>query len=125
MQVQGRKQSNGPTWLDRWKDLAKATDGMLPDDPRLPLVTAALHRCDDHYKAGNQEGFEQEAATLDRLMLITPGNTITWERPDRTQQRAVVDFLHCDDSGALWIFLTIIQGMQVAVNFACMKNVTE
>lgn len=107
-----------PDWASKWRDLAKLSDGLLPTDARLPLVKAALDRCDNHYKQGNVDGFEAEVERIQRLMKILPGAMLSWERYDRSKMRGLVDFTACDETGGLWIFLTALGGEQLALNAA-------
>lgn len=46
-----------PDWLQAWREVATLTSGLTADDPRLPVVMAALNACDDAYLNGNWEAF--------------------------------------------------------------------
>jgi hypothetical protein len=55
-------------WLAAWRGLATLTSGLTADDPRLPVVTAALNLCDDAYLRGNWVAFRHAAARVRRAM---------------------------------------------------------
>jgi hypothetical protein len=108
-----------PDWAAKWRDLAKLTNGILPDDPRLDAVREALALADTAYQAKAPVAFEEAAARVRQLMKLMPGASIEWQRHDRTQMRGLIDFLHHDETGGLWIFLTALSGEQLALNGAC------
>lgn len=95
-------------WIFRWRDLAKATDGLLPDDPRLNPVLDALAVCDRHYKEADIKSFTKGAERVRRLMLFTPGATVRWEgtlnHRRTTLGPAIVEHVHVDD-GRLIVFV--------------------
>ncbi|MBX3341994.1 MAG: hypothetical protein KF711_10415 [Nitrospira sp.] len=107
-----------PDWATKWRDLAKESSGVTPDDPRLNSILSALALADTAYKSKDLATFEQAAARVRRLMKLMPVATIEWERHDRTTQRGLIDFLHHDETGGLWIFLTTADGRQLALNAA-------
>ena len=49
-------------WPVAWRELATLTYGITGNDPRFPLVMAALNSCDDAYLNGNWIAFRQSAA---------------------------------------------------------------
>jgi hypothetical protein len=51
-------------WLAAWRELAALTSGLTVDDPRLPIVMAALNTCDDAYLSGDWVAFRQAAARV-------------------------------------------------------------
>ena len=55
-------------WLPAWRELAALTAGLTADDPRLPVVMAALNVCDDAYLAGNWGGFQEAAEQVKQLV---------------------------------------------------------
>ena len=50
-----------------------------------------------------QQGLNPEISTP--VPTIQPGTTITWTRADQVRT-GVVDFLHTDDAGQQWVFVT-------------------
>jgi len=50
-----------PDWLNAWRELARLTDGLLPDDPRLQSILMALRRCDDTFLANDWPAFQRAA----------------------------------------------------------------
>lgn len=48
-----------PDWLGAWRELARLTDGMLPDDSRLQPILMALRRCDDTFLANDWPAFQR------------------------------------------------------------------
>lgn len=61
-------------WLVAWRELAALTYGLTGDDPRFPVVMAALNACDDAYLNGNWIAFRQSAAGVRNA--ITRGGSI-------------------------------------------------
>ena len=51
-------------WLPTWRELATLTSGLTANDPRLPVVMAALNQCDDAYLSGDWVTFRQAAALV-------------------------------------------------------------
>ena len=51
-------------WLPTWRELAALTSGLTTDDPRLPVVMAALNACDDAYLNGDWVAFCHAAARI-------------------------------------------------------------
>lgn len=47
--------------------------------------------------------------------LIQPGDAITWQRADGSTPCGVVDFIHVDETGTRWAFVTLGEGW-VAMN---------
>ena len=56
-------------------------------------------------KAGQQ--LLTKAGSRVRLAKIAVGDRIEWTRADLTVQTGVVDFMHVDDTGARWAFVTL------------------
>ena len=48
-------------WSPTWRELATLSAGLTAEDPRLPVVMAALNECDDAYLRGNWVAFCQAA----------------------------------------------------------------
>ena len=55
-------------WLAEWRRLATLTYGILPDDPRLSPVLAALNRCDDAFLAGDLSAFRVAAQQVEEAV---------------------------------------------------------
>lgn len=53
---------------------------------------------------------------------IRPGSLVTWSSA-RGQQTGLVDFLHTDETGTAWAFLTLLGGGWAAVNLRFIKGV--
>jgi len=64
-------------WVDAWRDLAQATNGITKTDPRFELVCDALERCDDAFSAKNWPRFQKAA---DEVRRLVKGN-VTSARP--------------------------------------------
>jgi hypothetical protein len=47
-----------------WRELATLSSGLTAEDPRLPVVMAALNACDDAYLSGKWVEFCQAAARV-------------------------------------------------------------
>ena len=47
-----------------WRELATLSSGLTAEDPRLPIVMAALNACDDAYLSGNWIAFGHAAARV-------------------------------------------------------------
>ncbi|MBA3754003.1 MAG: hypothetical protein H0X01_07690, partial [Nitrospira sp.] len=96
-------------WVNQWKDLVKVTNGLLPDDPRLPIELAGLAACDLAYKAKDVVAFQQAAERVRRLMQFEPRATIRWEgmtnQGVRRLGQATVELVH-EDGGRLYVFAT-------------------
>ena len=50
------KPSRSP-WYLHWKDIADMTMGILPHEPRVPMITSMLTRCEAAYRKGDETGF--------------------------------------------------------------------
>ena len=55
-------------WSPTWRELAYLSSGITADDPRLPVVMAALNQCDNAYLSGNWEAFCHAAAQVRSAM---------------------------------------------------------
>ncbi len=55
-------------WHATWQELAALTFGLTPDDPRLPIVMAALNQCDEAYRNGHWVAFCHAAEQVRRAM---------------------------------------------------------
>jgi len=51
-----------------------------------------------------EAGMQQQA--LDPIRSVQPGDRIEWTRAGQAQQ-GLVDFVHVDDTGTTWAFVTI------------------
>lgn len=97
-----------PNWLDRWRQLARVTDGLLPDDPRLNPLLSVLADCDRHYQSGDVAAFMKAAERVRRLMCFVPGATVRWEGAMNHRQAtlgpAVIEHVHYDGAN-LYVFV--------------------
>ena len=57
------------------------------------------------------------------VSAIQPGAFVTWRRGDKTHPEAFVDFLHTDDTGIQWAFVSLPGGTWAAVNVKFLKEV--
>lgn len=64
-------------WSPTWRELATLTSGISEEDPRLPVVMAALNQCDDAYLGGNWVAFRQAVA---RVRSALEGRNLGAER---------------------------------------------
>jgi len=51
-------------WSPTWRELASLTYGITADEPRFPVVMAALNLCDDAYLSGDYVAFRHAAARV-------------------------------------------------------------
>ena len=51
-------------WSPTWRELAALTHGITADEPRFPVVMAALKLCDDAYLSGDWKAFRHAAAQV-------------------------------------------------------------
>lgn len=58
------------------------------------------------------------------IPTFQPGSTIAWLRADGTRQIGTVDFIHTDEIGARWAFVTIGDGW-AAVNMKFVRGVDD
>lgn len=57
---------------------------------------------------------------------IRPGAVMTWEGPDgKRRGPAVVDFVHTDQDGSCWLFVTLLDGGWAAVNSRYAQKIDE
>lgn len=56
------------------------------------------------------------------IRLIRAGDVITWQRGDGSVHRASVDFIHVDETGTCWAFVTIGSGW-AAINLTVARRV--
>ena len=68
VKANGKVRETTRGWLPTWQELAELTSGLTADDPRLPVVRAALNACDDAYLDGNWERFQRNATQLRKIM---------------------------------------------------------
>lgn len=54
----------------------------------------------------DEEPVQGQRGPVEALPLVA-GDRIEWERADLTVQHGVVDFLHIDDTGNQWAFVTL------------------
>ncbi|MFO0699743.1 MAG: hypothetical protein U0236_10975 [Nitrospira sp.] len=65
-------------WLSQWRLLARTTEGLTSEDPRLNPVLDVLADCDRHYKAGDLSSFTEQSERVKRLMCFAPGAKVRW-----------------------------------------------
>lgn len=54
---------------------------------------------------------------VEPLSTVQPGDLMTWQRANGLQSGpAMVDFLHSDQTGTVWAFVTLSDGSWAAVN---------
>jgi hypothetical protein len=54
---------------------------------------------------------------------LYPGSVITWKGADLTVRQGIVDFLHPDADGLVWVFVTMPDGGWAAVNSKYVEKV--
>lgn len=64
IKAQGKVRETTRGWLPTWRELAALSSGITADDPRLPVVMAALNVCDDAYLNGDWVAFCHAAARI-------------------------------------------------------------
>ncbi len=57
-----------PDWLPAWRSVAIITDGLLPDDPRLPTVKKLIGQLDAAFFADDFGQFENYVAELKTIV---------------------------------------------------------
>ena len=73
LKAQGKVREAKRDWSPSWRELAALTSGFTAEDPRLPMVMAALNACDDAYLAGNWRGFQEAAEQVKQLVRDDSG----------------------------------------------------
>lgn len=95
-------------WTAQWKDLARDTHGLLPDDPRIGPLLGALAVCDHHYKAQDLDGFTKGAERVRRFMQFVPGAKVRWQGSNNHRLcilgPSTVEMVHCNQ-GRLWVWV--------------------
>jgi hypothetical protein len=51
-------------WHAAYREIARITYGLLPEDPRLKTVLAAIDRCDEAFTRGDWSTFQKSLATV-------------------------------------------------------------
>ena len=64
IKAQGKVREAKRNWSPTWQELAALTSSLTADDPRLPIVMAALNGCDNAFLRGDWSAFEQAAAQV-------------------------------------------------------------
>jgi len=54
---------------------------------------------------------------------IQPGSRVIWVRGNGSAQEGLVDFVHVDEMGTRWVFVTVAEGW-AAVNLKFVKGIT-
>lgn len=57
--------------------------------------------------------------------LFEPGSTIAWVRGDGSTQTGIIDFIHADETGTWWAFISTPTGSWSAVNLTRTDNKTK
>ena len=68
LKAHGRVRESTRNWSLTWHELAALTFGLTPDDPRLPIVMAALNQCDEAYLNGHGVAFCHAAEQVRHAM---------------------------------------------------------
>lgn len=68
VKANGKVRETTRGWLPTWRESAELTSGLTMEDPRLPVVMAALNACDDAYLSGNWIAFGHAAAWVRSAM---------------------------------------------------------
>ena len=70
--LKGKVQSAGqPDWLVLWWEVAEVSDGLAPDDPRLPVVLDLIEReLDPAFAQDDRHAFCQGVARLREVMTL-------------------------------------------------------
>ena len=68
LKAHGRVRESTRNWSLTWHELAAFTFGLTPDDPRLPMVMAALNQCDEAYLNGHWVAFCHAAEQVRHAM---------------------------------------------------------
>lgn len=63
-------------------------------------------------------------ASASAAPVIQPGALVTWTRGDGTRPEGFVDFIHTDDTGTRWAFVSLPGGRWAVVNVKFLKEVT-
>ena len=66
--AQGKVWEAKRDWSPTWQELAAFTSGLTGEDPRLPVVMAALNACDNAYLGGDWVAFCQAVARVRNAM---------------------------------------------------------
>ena len=64
LKAQGKVREVKRDWSPSWRELAALTYGITANDPRLPVVMAALNACDTAYLANDWAAFQQAGLTV-------------------------------------------------------------
>jgi hypothetical protein len=79
----------------------------------LQLLTHPIKTSEAKEALQSRQGIEHDPATKDGT--IQAGATITWTKAG-VVQTGVVDFMHIDEVGAVWAFVTLPDGRWAAIN---------
>ena len=63
--------SHTADWLTLWRFVAEVSNGLVPDDPRLRLVLAAIQGCDAAFTQGNRAAFLR---AVEEVVMAMEGN---------------------------------------------------
>lgn len=64
----GANHHAGPSWLEVWRELARITYGVMPEDPRFKPVMIALDACDAAFEADDWEAFQEARQRVKNAM---------------------------------------------------------
>jgi hypothetical protein len=84
------------------------------------LVQRALRLLAQPIETGKAKEALRQQQAHNPTPTIAVGSLIQWQRADLTMQTGVVDYLHTDDVGVAWAFVTIGEGW-AAVNLTVVK----
>ena len=71
----GKHPQTRPDWLAAWRELARLTYGITPEDQRLQPVLTALNVCDGAFAAGDWAAFQEARKGVIRAMDDTQRGT--------------------------------------------------
>ncbi len=80
------------------------------------LVERALRLLRQPLESAKAKGPSEQQKQFDMTLPIQIGDRIEWTQADLTSQHGVVDFLHPDADGTLWVFCICPDGTWAAVN---------
>lgn len=63
--------SSHTRWHSAYREIARITYGLMPDDPRLGKVLAAIDECDRAFFRGDWSGFQQGFNAI-RTAIVSP-----------------------------------------------------
>jgi hypothetical protein len=71
VKAHGKVRETTRGWSPTWQELAVLTSGLTANDPRLPVVIAALNGCNDADLANDWSAFQQTSEIVRQVMNRT------------------------------------------------------